>query len=117
MIGFAAFFLALYWVVVVERNPSQRPRAREIWTRFPKFVLGFLAASAIATAGLIAPDQVRQAIVPMRNWFLAAAFVCIGLELAFGEVTRIGWRPVAVYALATAANTILALGAAWALFG
>ena len=116
LIGFAAFFLALYWVVMVEQNPSRKPRAREIWTRFPKFVLGFLAASAIATAGLIAPDQVKQAIVPMRNWFLTAAFVCIGLELVFGEFTKIGWRPIAVYALATLANTGLALGAAWLLF-
>lgn len=116
LIGFAAFFLALYWVVVVERKPEQKPDPRDIWRRFPKFVLGFLAASLITTAGLLAPDQVKGAIVPLRNWFLTAAFVCIGLELAFGEFTKVGWKPVFVYFLATVANTVLALGAAWILF-
>lgn len=117
LIGFAAFFLALYWVVVIERRPDQRPSPREIWTRFPKFVLGFVIASALATFGLLAPEQVKDAIVPLRNWFLTAAFVCIGLELSFAEFAEVGWRPVAVYFLATAANTALALGAAWLLFG
>lgn len=116
LIGFAAFFLALYWVLVVERKPEQKPRPREIWVRFPKFVLGFLIASLVATAGLLEPAQVKQAIVPLRNWFLTCAFVCIGLELAFGEFTRVGWKPVAVYFMATLANTVLALGAAWVLF-
>lgn len=116
LIGFAAFFLALYWVVVVDRKPDHRPDPWDIWRRFPKFVLGFLVASLITTAGLLAPDQVKSAIVPMRNWFLTAAFVCIGLELAFGEFTKVGWKPVMVYFLATLANTALALGAAWVLF-
>ena len=117
LIGFAAFFLALYWVVVIERRPQQRPHPREIWTRFPKFVVGFLIASLVATLGLLAPDQIKGAVVPLRNWFLTAAFVCIGLELAFAEFTRVGWKPVVVYFLATVANTALALGAAVLLFG
>lgn len=117
LIGFVAFFLALYWVVVVERRPDQKPHPRDIWTRFPKFVLGFLVASLVATAGLLAPEQVKTAIVPLRNWFLTAAFVCIGLELAFGEFTKVGWKPIGVYALATVANTVFALGAAVLLFG
>jgi uncharacterized integral membrane protein (TIGR00698 family) len=116
LIGFVAFFLALYWVVVIERQPDRKPQPKEIWTRFPKFVLGFLAASLITTVGLLAPEQVKGAIVPLRNWFLTAAFVCIGLELAFGEFTRVGWKPVAVYFLATLVNTALALVAAYALF-
>ncbi|MBI4400222.1 MAG: putative sulfate exporter family transporter, partial [Nitrospirae bacterium] len=113
LIGFAAFFLALYWVLVIERQPDRKPHPRDIWTRFPKFVLGFLVASLVATLGIITPDQVKTAIVPLRNWFLTAAFVCIGLELAFGEFTKVGWKPVMVYFLATLANTALALGVAW----
>ena len=37
-------------------------------------------------------------------------------HLAFGEFIKVGWKPVAVYFLATLANTVLALGAAWLLF-
>lgn len=117
LIGFAAFFLALYWVMVVERRPDRRPSPKDIWTRFPKFVLGFLLASLLTTAGLLAPEQVKATVVPLRNWFLTGAFVCIGLELAFDEFLSVGWRPVAVYFLATAANTALALAAAYVLFG
>ncbi len=117
LIGFAAFFLALYWVVVVERTPNQKPRVIEIWTRFPKFILGFLLASVITTVGLLSPDQVKSAITPLRNWFLTVAFVCIGLELAFGEFRNAGWKPVLVYFFATVMNTVLALAAAWVLFG
>jgi uncharacterized integral membrane protein (TIGR00698 family) len=117
LIGVAAFCLALYWVVVIERQTHRKPRPIEIWSRFPKFVLGFLVASAIVTSGMLDSGQVKEAIIPLRNWFLSAAFVCIGLELAFSEFTRVGWRPVMVYFLATAANTALALVAASLLFG
>ncbi len=117
LIGVAAFFLAFYWVVTVERTPDRKPRPGEIWTRFPKFVLGFMAASLVATLGLLSPEQVAQSVVPLRNWCLTAAFVCIGLELSFAEFRSVGWRPVAVYALATAVNTLLALGAAHVIFG
>jgi uncharacterized membrane protein YadS len=117
LIGVAAFFLALYWVVVVERKPDRKPHALEIWTRFPKFVLGFIAASLIATLGLLSPEQVKQAIVPLRNWCLTAAFVCIGLELSFAEFRSVGWKPAVVYALATIVNTLVALGAAYVIFG
>lgn len=116
LIGFAAFFLSLYWVLVVERQPDRKPHPREIWVRFPKFVIGFLIASVVTTLGLLEPAQVKQAILPLRNWFLTCAFVCIGLELAIGEFTKVGWKPVAVYFVATVANTLLALGAAWVLF-
>jgi uncharacterized membrane protein YadS len=74
-------------------------------------VLGFLIASAVTTAGYLEPEHVTRAIVPLHNWFLTGAFVCIGLELAFGEVANVGWRLVVVYVAATLANTLLALGA------
>ena len=49
LIGVAAFLLALYWVMVVERKPEKKPSPMEIWNRFPKFVLGFIAASILAS--------------------------------------------------------------------
>ncbi len=47
LIGVVAFFIALYWVTRVERDPDHAPNAMEIWYRFPKFVIGFVAASLI----------------------------------------------------------------------
>jgi len=42
LIGVAAFALALYSTMVVERkSKDERPSAAVIWHRFPKLVLGF----------------------------------------------------------------------------
>ncbi|NIR43414.1 MAG: putative sulfate exporter family transporter, partial [Gemmatimonadetes bacterium] len=46
LIGLVAFLVAVFWVTNVEAtNEAQRPAAAEIWRRFPKFILGFVAAS------------------------------------------------------------------------
>lgn len=116
LIGIVAFLLALYWVVAVERKPGQKPSPIEIWRRFPKFVLGFVMASVIASLGLLGGPQI-QAVNNLRNWFLTLAFVSIGLGFTFGELRRLGGKPILVYLTATIFNTLLALGAAWLLFG
>ena len=50
LIGIMAFCIALYWVARVEPGSDGKPRLRELWTRFPKFVLGFIGASFIVRA-------------------------------------------------------------------
>ena len=37
--------------------PGLRAQAAFVWDKFPKFVLGFLAVSAIATAGWLSKGQ------------------------------------------------------------
>ncbi len=115
LIGLAAFLLALYWVVVIERKPEERPKAIEIWRRFPKFILGFIAASVLATMGLLSKEELST-LGNLRNWFLTMAFVSIGFGLSFGNLKAMGARPLLVFLLATVANTFLALGVAWLLF-
>lgn len=115
LIGVVAFALALYWVLAVERKPQQRPSVRMIWERFPKFVLGFAAASALASLGLFSKAQMAS-INALRNWAFTLAFVSIGLGFSFGEMRRMGTRPVAVFLVATVFNTLLALGVAAFLF-
>src|ERR1700758_2307312 len=54
LIGFVVLGFALYWASRGQADhvaPGLRARASFIWEKFPKFVLGFLAVSAIATAG------------------------------------------------------------------
>ena len=120
LIGVVAFLLALYWVAVVERKPRQRPSAWEIWERFPKFVLGFILASVVVTlavsAGWVGKAGLRD-LRHLREWFFMAAFLSIGYGLSLGGLREAGWRPIAVYALATVFNTVLALGVAIAVFG
>ncbi|MBI2554325.1 MAG: putative sulfate exporter family transporter [Candidatus Rokubacteria bacterium] len=116
IIGFAAFFLALYWVLAVERKPNERPSPMVIWHRFPKFVLGFIVASIIGTAGVFTKTQL-SAVSSFSKWCLLLAFVSIGLEFAFREFGKVGWKPFSVYAGATVFNLLVGLGLALLIFG
>ncbi len=115
LIGVVAFLLALYFSVVVE-GKKERPSAAVIWQRFPKFVLGFIVTSLLFTFGLIGKEA-GAAITAMKDWAFCLAFVCMGLELSAGQVRKMGWSPIAVYLIVTIFNTLLALLAAWLIFG
>ncbi len=115
-IGVAAFLLALYFVLVVERKPGERPSPAVIWHRFPKFVLGFILVAALASLGVFSPTEIGV-MKTLTQWAFAMAFFSIGLELSVKEIGAMGWPPILVYAAATVFNTLLALGVAWIIFG
>ncbi len=123
LMGVVAVLLTLYFVTVVERDASaKRPGLSELWRRFPKFVLGFIAASVIATLWLgtvpkATGDSTIAAINAMRTWFLILAFVSIGLEFRVASLREAGWKPIGVFATATVVNLSLALLLATTLFG
>jgi uncharacterized membrane protein YadS len=116
LIGVAAFALALYFVMVVERKTDERPSPAIIWQRFPKFVLGFILVSIVASVGLFAKGQI-SAMKSWYKWAFGFAFFCIGLELSFKDIGKMGWPPVIVYIAATVFNTLLALIVAYIIFG
>ncbi len=121
LIGIVAIALTAYFALKVERKAGAqaRPSLREFWDRFPKFVLGFLAASLIGTLYLqFGGDKVNIATVnDLRTWFLIFAFVAIGLEFSLRGLREAGWRPIALFASATVVNIVAALGLALLLFG
>ena len=49
LIGFIAFFVAIFFATKVDKDPNQKVGAGEIWTRFPKFIIGFFVASLVAS--------------------------------------------------------------------
>ena len=117
-----AVALTAYFAFAVERNrDAARPRARELWERFPKFVLGFLAASIIATVwtgavGAVAAKPIIATVNDLRTLFLILAFVSIGLEFRVAPLREAGWRPVGVFTAATGVNLLVGLGLAVVLF-
>ena len=115
-IGVAAFLLAFYFVVVVERKSDERPSPAVIWQRFPKFVLGFVLVATLASLGLFSKEAI-SVMKTLYKWFFAMAFFSIGLELSVKELGKMGWPPILVYLAATVFNTLLAMGAAWVIFG
>lgn len=112
-IGVVAFLLALYFAA--RESGGRRPSPRIIWERFPKFVLGFILASILYTAGLIDGGK-GTAIEAFKNWAFTLAFVCMGLELSLADFKRMGWKPVWVFLIVTVFNTLLALLVAWLIF-
>ena len=127
LIGAIAFGVAVYWVARVEREASgPRPSLLEIWYRFPKFVLGFVAASLLFS-GLAGSGEVGQAAVSavisgtsevMRGWLFCLAFVSIGLETNFQELRHqlVGGKPLVLYLCGQALNLVLTLAMAWLMF-
>jgi uncharacterized integral membrane protein (TIGR00698 family) len=123
MMGIVAVALTAYFVFRVERVPGAKIGLGALWQRFPKFILGFIAASAAATLFInaaadpkAAGDIVAVAGTNLRIWFFILAFVCIGVEFRPAALREAGARPVAVFAVASLANLVLALILATLLF-
>jgi uncharacterized membrane protein YadS len=120
LIGVAAFALAIWWTFKSGAASGERPSAGVIWERFPKFVLGFVVASAVFSFWLH-PDLVsgtRSALGEIRTWWFALAFVCIGLETRFIELaTTEQGRPAVAFLGAQAINILWTLLLAFLLFG
>ncbi|QDT07895.1 hypothetical protein K227x_63240 [Rubripirellula lacrimiformis] len=127
LIGITAFGVAIYWVTCVEKNDSGiRPDAMEIWYRFPKFVLGFVAASVIFSllySNLVGGPAVIDAMIggstkTLRGWLFCLAFVSIGLQTNFRELAPHlkGGKPLILYVCGQTLNLVLTLAMAWLMF-
>lgn len=123
MLGLVAVLLSMYFTYRVERTAdAPRPSWHVIWDRFPKFVLGFIVASIVATIYLSSaadPAAAKAAVGvvnDLRTWFLVLAFVSIGLEFQASSVREAGWKPIAVFTGATVFNLVLGLALASVLF-
>ena len=120
LIGVAAFVLSVWWTMRGGAQTGERPGARVIWDRFPKFVLGFMAASVVFSF-LLDPALVADTAGIFRGlrtvWF-AMAFTCIGLETRFSELLGLEeGRPALAFLGAQVVNVIWTLLVAFLLFG
>jgi uncharacterized membrane protein YadS len=120
LIGVAAFVLAIWWSFKRGAETGEKPSARVIWDRFPKFVLGFIVASAVFSF-LLHIDTVnatKSALGELRTWWFALAFVSIGLETRFTDLVKMeGGRPAVAFIAAQAFNVVWTLLLAYLLFG
>lgn len=129
LIGFVAFGVAVYWTTRVEKNTSARPQPIEIWTRFPKFLLGFIGASIIFSliyfylGDSMGNQIIEQGVIKgftkhYKDWLFCFAFVSIGLNTNFkelGEHFKSG-KHITLYICGQLFNMILTLGMAYLMF-
>jgi uncharacterized membrane protein YadS len=121
LIGVAAFALSLWWTFRKGRAAGgERPSGRVIWERFPKFVLGFVAASLVFSF-VLDPATVaatKGTLGSLRTLWFALAFTCIGLETRVADLVGMqGGRPAAAFVGAQAFNVLWTLALAFLLFG
>jgi len=119
LIGVAAVAISSWWAM---RRGERREGTglRIVWDRFPKFVLGFAAAS-LAFSFLVTPEAVaasKSAIASARSLWFALAFVSIGIETPFNGLARQHeGNPLAAFVVAQAFNVVWTLVLASLIFG
>jgi uncharacterized membrane protein YadS len=117
-IGVWAFVLAIIATTRWERTGVQtKPSPVEIWRRFPKFVIGFVIASAIVTIishGYSDPDYKKilqpSLVAPLqalRTWAFTFAFLAIGLTTRFREFVSVGGKPFYAFTTGVVINIVL----------
>jgi uncharacterized membrane protein YadS len=120
LVGVAAFLLSIWWTFKKGKETGQRPSARVIWQRFPKFVLGFVAASLVFSFALdpATVTATKGTLGSLRTTWFALAFTCIGLETRVKDLVSMqGGRPAAAFVAAQAFNVVWTLALAFLLFG
>ncbi len=117
-IGIWAFVLAIVATTRWDyQETGRKPDAGEIWRRFPKFVLGFVAASVLitlATRGLSLADYNKLAvpalvnpIKDMRTWAFIFCFLSIGLTTRFRDLATAGSKPFIAFTAGVVVNVVL----------
>ena len=121
LIGFIAFFVAIFFATRVENSGAQKVGAGEIWKRFPKFIIGFFVASLLASflfQPVFGGDQVsaiNKVLDQYKNWCFVLAFTSIGLDTNFKELAKQmqGGKVLWLYIVGQVFNIALTLFAVW----
>src|SRR5262249_53966078 len=93
-IGFVVLGYAVYWIRQGQARALEH-KAAFLWGRFPKFVLGFIGISALASIGAFSSAQVAD-IANLSRWAFLFTFAGVGLRTNFGDLVKQGWRPLLV---------------------
>jgi uncharacterized membrane protein YadS len=110
-------FAAIATFVWEKGQTGRAPDAREVWWRFPKFVIGFFAASLLVsafTSSFSAADfnstvrpNVLAPLVSLRTWTFIFCFLSIGLTTRFRDLHVVGWGAFWSFTIGVAVNVLL----------
>ncbi len=108
MIGFVVLGYALYWAAKEGRQAVSN-KATFLWQKFPKFVLGFLLISLLASLSVFNKGQI-DSIANLSRWAFLLTFAGVGLRTNFKEMKKQGLRPFIVGALGEIVIAAITLG-------
>ncbi len=92
MIGFVVLGYAIYWASKGQAAGIQN-KAAFLWTKFPKFVLGFLLISTLASVGFFSKSGLL-AIGNLSRWAFLLTFAGVGLRTNFRRPQQARHPPV-----------------------
>jgi uncharacterized integral membrane protein (TIGR00698 family) len=118
LLGVAAFIISVYWAYSKNPNATERPSLKIIWDRFPKFVLGFIAASLLFSFFIDADlvTKTKDGLKSIQTLLFVLAFTCIGLETKLSELFSKDLKPLYAFLIAQAFNIVFTLVLAFLLF-
>ena len=123
LLGIAAFAISIYWTYTHDKSSEaveSKPTLGVIWERFPKFVIGFIAASLVFSFLIPAEtrDTVKDSLKNLQGLWFALAFTSIGLETNFKDLfSNNSKKPLYAFLTAQLFNIIITLIIAFLLFG
>ena len=122
LLGLAAFAISIYWTYTNNQSETakeSKPTLGVIWERFPKFVIGFIAASLLFSFFVSSEtiDSVIGGLKSLQGLWFALAFTSIGLETKFSDLfNNEGKKPLYAFLIAQLFNIIITLVIAYFLF-
>jgi uncharacterized integral membrane protein (TIGR00698 family) len=93
-IGFVVLGYAIYWASQGQAARVEH-KALFLWQKFPKFILGFVAISVLATIGFFTAPQLKS-LSNLSQWVFLPAFAGVGLRTYLRDLVGQGWRPITV---------------------
>lgn len=122
LLGIAALLISFYWSYAKARESSAKVTTSWylVWQRFPKFILGFMAASLLFSFVINAEtiENIKGPLRSMQQTWFAIAFTCIGLETRLKDLFSFDNRkPLYAFLLAQLFNIVFTLIVAILLFG
>ena len=123
LIGFIAFFVAIFFARKIDKTGKSEVGASEIWTRFPKFILGFMAASIVASIifvpafGAEQTGAINKVLGQYKDWAFVLAFTSIGLDTNFKQIAKSmqGGKVLWLYIIGQTFNILLTFAVVWLL--
>jgi uncharacterized integral membrane protein (TIGR00698 family) len=107
-IGFVVLGYAIYWASKGQAATVENKGAF-LWSKFPKFILGFLLISLLATVGFFAKPELL-ALGNLSRWAFLLTFAGVGLRTNLKELGKQGVRPFIVGAVGEVVIAIITLG-------